>query len=221
MVVSAYAARGRKVSNRRFFFPFVVVLTAALSFAFGFIACLHLKSTLPRALRAHELTQAGNAPASVRGPIVEQLHALQNGYIRRDPKDLNAFAASLFPNDGDVLILGSNGDTGEWARGLPASKKLIEGDWLYWGDVRFDSDHAIVWSSGDVAWIATIGTVGPYKRERPIRLTAILTRENNRWVFRQLHFQWDEKEPSRSDLLSWRTYLRLLSGAFRRVRAVL
>lgn len=194
-----------------------LLLTAALfalgGFTFGFVACLHLKSTSPIAERKQELDPSGNAPPAVRVAIVEKLQTLQDGYTRRDPKILSLLTQNLFPKDGDVLILGTDGGVGEWVRGAPAARDFIAGDWRYWGRLQLDTDHAIVWSSGNAAWMATIGTVRWEKRERPIRFTAILTHEQDRWVFRQMHFQWDDDDPSTADLFRTSTYARLLSDA--------
>lgn len=198
----------------------IFLATAALfslgGFTFGFVACLHLKTSSADTLREQKLNQSGNAPSAIRASVVETLHTLQSGYAKRDPKQVDTFAQSLFSKDGDVLILGTNGGVREWVRGVPDAKQFIIGDWLYWGDVSFDADHAAVWSSGDVAWLATIGTVRWKKNvERPIRLSAILTREDNRWVFRQMHFQYDDTDPSTADLTHPQTYVRLLTEKLR------
>lgn len=199
-------------SRSKAFFLATAALFSLGGFAFGFVACLHLKTSSPDTLRQQKLNQSGSASSEVRTAVVETLHTLQHGYAMRDPRQVDTFAQALFPRDGDVLILGTNGGVREWVRGVPDAKRFIVGDWLYWGDVTFDTDHAAVWSSGDVAWLATIGTVRWKKdSERPIRLSAILTREDNRWVFRQMHFQYDDADPSTADLTQPGTYVRLLT----------
>lgn len=204
------------MSNRsKLFFLSAAALIALIGFWSGFNACLHLKTSSPDALREQNLELPGNASPVVRAAIVQQLRELQKDYAKRDPKTLDSLAQSLFPHDGDTLILGTDGGVEEWVRGAPAAKSFIAGDWQYWGDLHFDSDRAIVWSSGDVAWIATVGVVRWTKRERPIRFTAILTWEEGHWVFRQMHFQWDDADPKIAELLRPSTYARLLSGAVR------
>jgi hypothetical protein len=202
-------------TRSRALIPLSVLLIANAGFAMGFVACLHLKGARPSPLREQELVQSGNAPPVVRTAIVEKLHALQEGYARRDPKQVESLTQSLFPQDGDVLILGTDGGVREWVRGAPDARRFIEQDWRLWGDLHFDVDHAIVWSSGTAAWVATIGVVRWQRSERPVRFTAVLTRENDRWVFRQMHFQWDDNEPAASDLLRPQTYLNFLSDALR------
>jgi hypothetical protein len=205
---------GRTVFTRsRVAILFVAALLVMAGFIAGFRVCLHLRGYSPGPAREQNLAQSGNAPLAVRSSIVERLHTLQQGYAQRDPKQIDAFTHDLFADDGDVLILGTEGGTEEWVRSGAAARQFIAEDWRGWGDLRLDVDHAIVWSSGSAAWVATIGSVQWKTRERPIRFTAVLTREEDRWVFRLMHFQWDDKDPSASDLLRSRTYLSLLPGA--------
>jgi len=58
-------------------------------------------------------------------------------------------------------------------------------------------------SSADVAWLATNGTVVKTRSSRSIRYTAVLTRGEGRWLFRQIQFQWDERPVILSDLTKW------------------
>jgi hypothetical protein len=55
--------------------------------------------------------------------------------------------------------------------------------------------------------------------DRPLRLSAILTRNGGNWLFRQVHFQWDESDPDVSDLLRPRTYLKLVKLALQYIRS--
>jgi len=136
------------------------------------------------------------------------LQAFQEGYVRRDPKELDAFMHRLFQKDDDILLIGTDAD--EWARGYPAVAEFIRADWLNWGDFRFAVDDSIVWSSGDVAWIASVGMVHDHGSDRPLRFSAILTRDGDNWLFRQLHFQWDDRDPTPADLLQPSTHLRIV-----------
>ena len=124
----------------------------------------------------------------------------------------------LFLKDDDILLLGT--DAGEWARGYPAVGEFIRTDWLNWGDFRFAVDDSTVWSSGDLAWIASIGTVHERGSDRPLRFSAILTRHGNRWLFRQVHFQWDDRDPSPADLLRPSTDLKLVEWVLQYVRHI-
>jgi hypothetical protein len=196
------------------------VLAAVLlmfgGFAFGFVSCLHMKSVASGDRRHRYLLQTGDAPAPVREEVLVALRAFQEGYTRRDPKDLDSFMHRLFPENSDILLLGTDAD--EWVRGYRPVAEFIRTDWLKWGDFRFAVDDSIIWSSGDVAWIASVGVVREQGVDRPLRFSAILTRNGNNWLFRQVHFQWDARDPSPSDVLRASTYLKLVKLVLRHIR---
>ena len=117
---------------------------------------------------------------------------------------------SFFPDSSEVLLLGT--DSAEWLRGRNSVSRFIQSDWERWGEVRLAVDDAVIWSSGNVAWIATTGTVNS-PSPRPLRFSGVLIRHGESWLFRQVQFQWDESEASVSDLLRWKNLSRLLSWA--------
>lgn len=183
-------------------------------FAFGFLACLHLKSASPQAIRDRQLRTAGDAPPAIRAEVLASLRDFQEGYVKRDPRRLDSFMNQLFPKDNDVLILGTQGGAPEWVRGYSAAAEFIRKDWQNWGDLRFNVEDSVIWASGDVAWVASVGGVRSNGVERPVRFTAILTRVGDRWLFRQLQFQWDDNEPGATDLLHPGTFLKLVRQSF-------
>jgi hypothetical protein len=196
--------------SRVFALSFIIAFFALFGLTCGFAAYLHLQHDALKQSRSPNFEQPGNASPTVRAAIVQKLHTFQNGYARRDPKAVDSFSDNLFSKDGDILILGT--DSGEWIRGTPAAKTFIKEDWRAWGDLRLECDRAAVWSSGNVAWTTTVGLVHWNKRERPLRFTAILILEDGRWVFRQMHFQWDDDGPSANPFLHPRAWLSMLSG---------
>jgi hypothetical protein len=194
-----------------------VALLIAGGFGFGFVSCLHSKSVVSTGLRRQYLLQPGDAPAPVRVEVLAALRAFQEGYVRRDPNELGPFMVRLFSANDDIFILGT--DAGEWARGQHDVAEFIRNDWLKWGDFRFAVDDSIVWSNGDTAWIASAGFVHVHQSDRPVRFSAVLIRHGNSWLFRQLQFQWDDRDPSPSDLLRADTYVRLARWMLRYVRS--
>ena len=200
---------------KRIFPALAAVLLLFGAFASGFISCLHLKSAVSSEIRKLYLQDAGDAPPTVRSGVLTALRAFQDGYIKRDPKDIDSFMNRLIAKDDDVLILGT--DAGEGARGYPAAADFIRADWQVWGDFRFAADDSIISSSGDVAWVTSIGVVHFKGLDRPLRFTAILTRNGNGWFFREMQFQWDDRDPSATDIFRPKTYLRLVTLALRRI----
>ncbi len=188
---------------------FTAIAVTCLSFTAGFVACLHAKSSSSPAVRAAQLDPPGDASTAARGEIVARLRAFQQGYEKRDVAELDDFIAQNFSADGDLVLLGTEAEASEWIRGVPAAKRFIENDWRSWGDFRFDADRAIIGATNDTAWVASLGTVDFNHHPRPVRFTAVLSRDQNRWVFRQIQFDWDDRDPRPSDLLHPSTYFHI------------
>ena len=133
----------------------------------------------------------GNAPAEVRAEISEQLDKFQAGYTQRDLDQVDDFMAALFSQE-NILVLGTMPD--EIYADHDQVSKLIYSDWNAWGDVTFLMDNANISSNGDTAWIATIGYVRfdvPSFLVLPLRLNAVLVREDQAWKFQAMNFQFD------------------------------
>jgi hypothetical protein len=93
--------------------------------------------------------------------VRETLRAFQDGYDRRDKSLLSDYRRLFIPED-DLEVIGTGavepgGD--EWCLGLDAACSLVENDWEGWGDLRLDVDDARIHVEGEVAWLATTGTV--------------------------------------------------------------
>jgi hypothetical protein len=192
----------------------LALLCACLGFTCGWFARTHMQVSVPAEARMQYLHPPGDAPPEVRSGVILALKELQDGYRKRDVNDLDAFMNRLFAKDEDVLILGTDG--AEWVRGYARTTELIRLDWTVWGNLRFAVDDAIVWSSGNTAWMATVGDVQWKRGSRPIRLSGILVRKGDRWVFRQLQYQWDDQDPQFSDLFRAQSDLRALHRLFQR-----
>lgn len=150
-------------------------------------------------LHGDVLRQPGSAPADVQAGVRAALRDFQEGYVRRDPSTLDAFMGRLFEPSDDLLLLGTG--PSEWSRGYPAATAFVRRDWAAWGDFRFGIDDAIVSSQGDVAWVATMGAVHYKKYDRPVRFSAVLVRHGNRWLFRQMQFQYEDGGAQAAGLL--------------------
>lgn len=204
------------LTRKRIFSALIIALCLLGAFIMGFVSSLHLKSVASSGHRQPYRLQGGDAPLPVRAGVLAALRDFQEGYVKRDPKELDTFMSRLFSKDDDILLLGTN--AGEWTRGYFAAGEFIRRDWLDWGDFRFAVDDSIVWSSGDVAWIASTGAVSKHGLDRPLRFSAILTRHGDRWLFRELHFQWDRRDPSLKDLLRPSADISLLKWALQLTR---
>ena len=204
-----------KLNRKTLLSAVAAVLLLSGGFATGFISSLHLRSSPSNEARKPFLQDAGNAPPAVRSGVLNALRAFQVGYINRDPKDLDSFMSHLFVKNNDVLIFGT--DSGEWVRGYPAAVEFVRNDWQRWGDFRLTADDPIICTSGDVAWMTSFGEVRFKGWERPVRFSALLTRQGNDWLFQEVHFQWDDRGPGAADLLRPKMYLQLARLVFRRI----
>jgi len=87
------------------------------------------------------------------------LQTFQDGYIRRDTSQVDAFMELFTP---DAEVIGTNGikpGVDEWYLDRLSARELVEGDWQGWGDLRLDLDGISIHSQGDVGWVAASATV--------------------------------------------------------------
>lgn len=133
----------------------------------------------------------GNSPDSIRIEIIEQLRKFQDGYSKRDSKNVDTFMQSLYSKD-NILILGSMPD--EVYSGYKKATRLVKSDWESWGDCKFEIDSANISSHGNTAWFSAKGYVGFDLSDLlviPLRLTGIMVKEDQIWKFQQQQFQFD------------------------------
>jgi hypothetical protein len=133
----------------------------------------------------------GNAPDSTRAEIAQQLREFQDGYTHRDTSQVQPFMHDLFSQE-DILVLGTMPH--EILVGQDRVARLILSDWKAWGDCTFLMNSAHISTSGNVAWISTIGYV-KFDMCRflvlPLRLSAVMVKEDLSWKFQYLQFQFD------------------------------
>ncbi len=102
--------------------------------------------------------------------VREVLQQFQNGYNHRDGTRLDEIRV-LFADDPAVEVIGTGGlvlGDEEWPLGKEAALELVKNDWEGWGDVRFDVAGARIYCQGDVAWLATSGTVEMHLKQNEV-----------------------------------------------------
>ncbi|HWG59333.1 MAG TPA: nuclear transport factor 2 family protein [Candidatus Acidoferrales bacterium] len=169
-----------------------------LGFAAGWICNSRLTIAVDGGTQRGYMADRGDAPAAARAGVLASLQAFQDGYAARDPRRIDSFMQSLFPRDEPIVLTGT--DAGEWREGYEPVRRSIAADWRSWGDVQLDVRDSVVSESGGIAWLATVGKVRMTHSSRPIRFTAVLARKGDKWLFRQVQFQWDERPVRLSDL---------------------
>jgi hypothetical protein len=178
----------------------------ASGFAAGWVAKRHVMIKQRSAVSSEKIN-LGDAPQSVRSDVLKQLKFFQAGYTKRDPEQVNQFMNELFPRDKNIVLLGT--DPNEWITGYEPISQFIYADWKNWGDVRLDTEYPVICTSGNVAWLATSGVLESGRNSRPLRFTAILVLEQEKWTFRHVQFQWDDRQATLRDLLRMENYGRL------------
>lgn len=191
--------------NRRFALVVGALLLCLLGALGGWKLRGEVRTSAAEDLRSFSVLEKGDAPAPVRAEVLRALRLFQDGYVRRDPAQLDAFMQALFGEGDSVLLLGT--DSSEWRGGSRPVSDFIRSDWRSWGDVRIGVEDAIISSRGDVAWVATVGQVGLGKSPLPLRFSAVLTRRGGGWLFRQVQFQQVQRPMSLSEVLGARTLL--------------
>jgi hypothetical protein len=91
--------------------------------------------------------------------IRDLLQSFQDGYTRRDITHLDDFMDLFSP---EAEVIGTNGvrpGADEWYTDRTTARKMIQGDWESWGDLRLDLGSASIHSLGDVGWITVPATV--------------------------------------------------------------
>jgi hypothetical protein len=133
----------------------------------------------------------GNAPDSIRMEVFAQLNKFQEGYSKRDIKQVEPFMQSLYSKE-NILILGTM--PGEIFTGYKAANGLVKTDWESWGDCRFAMDSASISTNGNVTWFSARGYVKFDLSSLlviPLRLTGVMIKEDGSWKFQQQQFQFD------------------------------
>lgn len=95
------------------------------------------------------------------GSVRQTLQKFQDGYLARDVSRLDEFM-QIFVQDESIEMIGvgaSKRAANEWFEGPARIREIVESDWLYWGNVKFDVTGARITVRNDMAWLSTTGTV--------------------------------------------------------------
>ena len=113
------------------------------------------------------------------------LNRFSEAYVRRDVNEL----LSLFAPDADVVLLGTGTD--ERRVGQAEIQTQAERDWAQSQGANFHWTWHSVSAAGSIAWLAAEGIfetkVGGHDTKLPIRLTSVLEKRGDKWLFVQSH----------------------------------
>ncbi len=144
------------------------------------------------------------------------LSTFNEGYSKRDLSALDRFM-NLFAQEEYLEFIATGGVSprrGTWRVGIEAVRDLVRSDWEYWGLINIDVEKAHIDVHNDVAWLSTTATVttddeteeylgdkeeiigvvhntsSGNSRVKPLRVTAVLVKRENRWQFIQIHYSF-------------------------------
>jgi len=167
-------------------FEIITVLFGALLI----LLMLQLLITKNNQLRNTGDYTKGSSDNMDREGVLKTLAILQEGYEKRDLTKIDFYFENTMSKEG-LLILGTNPK--EIFVGTEAVKKLLYGDWKYWGKVKFNLEEAHITQYSNVAYFVTGGEVKIHiwKIRFPLRVTGIMIREDSKWFINKLQFQYD------------------------------
>ncbi|OPY82307.1 MAG: SnoaL-like domain protein [Syntrophorhabdus sp. PtaU1.Bin153] len=134
------------------------------------------------------------ADAKTESEVMDALRTFVRAYRDRDLKAM----LELFAPDPDVVFYGNGED--EKSIGLSGIKEQAEHDWSQSAAVSLEIRWVSVSMAGPVAWLAAdleiLAEGGGVEMSLPARLTAVLERRGEKWVFMQLHVSLPTREES-------------------------
>lgn len=126
-------------------------------------------------------------PTELREDALCPLRQLNTYYEKRDTEQADAcIDETMLPEE--LLILG----TCPWEifYGREGAKRLLQGDWKYWGSLALDVEQTALSRAGSALYFVVQGQVrlDRLRFRIPIRITGILEKRDNRWLISKLQF---------------------------------
>ncbi|MCM1231133.1 MAG: nuclear transport factor 2 family protein [Muribaculum sp.] len=126
-------------------------------------------------------------PAELREDALRPLRQLNEYYEKRDPEQADAcINETMLPEE--LLILGTN--PREIFYGREGAKRLLQGDWRYWGQLALDIEQTALSRAGSALYFVMRGQIrlDIWRFRLPIRITGILEKPDKRWLISKLQF---------------------------------
>ena len=126
-------------------------------------------------------------PAELREDALRPLRQLNAYYEKRDPEQVDAcIDETMLPEE--LLILGTN--PWEIFNGREGAKRLLQGDWKYWGQLALDVERTALSRAGSALYFVIRGQIrlDRWRFRIPIKITGILEKRDNLWHISKLQF---------------------------------
>lgn len=126
-------------------------------------------------------------PVELRKDALRSLRQLNAYYEKRDPEQADAcINETMLPEE--FLILGTS--PWEFFYGREGAKRLLQGDWKYWGQLVLDVERTALSRADSALYFVMWGQIrlDRWRFRIPIRITGILEKRDNLWLISKLQF---------------------------------
>lgn len=124
--------------------------------------------------------------------VKEMLNKYAQAYA---DKDIGAMM-NLFLDDPNLVAIGTGID--EWVHGCNELEKGFKRDFAQADNIKVKFENVTIQSSGNVAWISAVMTMYALISGKEVllsgRLSMVLEKEENKWLFTHLHFSLPANE---------------------------
>lgn len=134
----------------------------------------------------HEIT-GETLPEELKEDALRPLRQLNAYYEKRDTEQADACIDETMLSE-ELLILGTN--PVEIFHGREGAKRLLQGDWKYWGELELNVELTTFSRAGSALYFVTRGQIklDIWRFRIPIKITGILENRDNIWHISKLQF---------------------------------
>ena len=159
----------------------------------------HMQFSLDSATWANRFTDENYDRSIIEMPTVNSkeeheevrktLKVFQDGYIKRDVNYVDEYMKEVFLLDEDLVVIGTDAD--ELCLGIDAVRGIIESDWKYWGDFKFNLENPIISVNGEVAYFTT----------KAILSRTVSSEQILKWISGSAEYTFKTEAPSKQKLM--------------------
>ena len=126
-------------------------------------------------------------PTELREDALRPLKQLNAYYEKRNTEQADTCIDETMLAE-NLLILGTN--PREIFYGREEAKRLLQGDWKYWGQLSLDVEQTALSRACNALYFVMQGQIrlDIWRFRIPIRITGILEKRDNLWYISKLHF---------------------------------
>lgn len=121
--------------------------------------------------------------------IKKVLRVFQEGYVRRDLDHVEEYMKEVFLSHEELVVIGT--DAEELCLGIDATRNIIQSDWKYWGDFKFNLEDALISVNKEVAYFTT----------KAILSRVVSSEQTLQWIKNGAKYIFQSKKTTKDKLL--------------------